>query len=451
MESEIASGNARLVFNLMLVFMSPVTGIISGKFPVRTILIYVTLIRSFIWCTFVPFLYVAGKYLKYLTTGRIIGNLQFYLLIAFDGALISILNAVDLDCGGLSILSSQYGLEITPIQKSQAIYTHLTVFDITFIFLNPLLALVTLLLVPLFNSVETGKASLDPTLSGDNSFTLENSGIEVPLLVAISVFQAFSTISIFFYKFGIPESTELEAKDNNQELEDYYVSISQERAQKVFENDEKLASPSQALGLREIKDKISSFFQGLMLIKEDKHIRNRIFCLAFETALEDVMISVIIPLTIIHISKDLLQRHIFKGQNSCVYWSSSSLIIVSLTLGFGKLSSFITTWKYKKDSMSNRNFEINATTEFECNFHPSEQSISSESIPSSNGFSITKSIQELLSEDNFSKIFLQISFADLTVAILPVSYSIATTYPEIIEVQIACKLSTLLHVFHADV
>lgn len=442
MESGLAAGNARLVFNLMLVIMSPISRFISEKLSMRTILVYVTMLRSFIWCSYLPFVYVVGRYLGYKSISNIIGNTQFYILIALDGALISLLNVVDLDCGGLNYLSNQYDIEITATQKSQAVYTHLTIFDITFILINPILAFSVLSLVVWNQSIQGINTTFSNNkLTKNNHSDLSNSGIEIPILIIISVFQALSTISIFFYKFGIPviKGSRLTTREDSGE---YYMDVNQERIQKVFEFEGNITNSPSKFSIKEIQSEISNFFEGFVFVSQDNNIRNRIFCLAFETAFEDVMISIIIPLTIIRISKELLENQYFETQNSKSYWASLSLLLVAITLGFGKLSSFIVTWKYQKKYIQNREFEFNANNDFECNFSTNNRTISSESTPSSTDISYSKFIIQFLNESNLNNLFLQISIADLSVILLPISVSVMKIYSELFFIQVTCKLST---------
>ncbi|KAH8581975.1 uncharacterized protein ELE39_003037 [Cryptosporidium sp. chipmunk genotype I] len=438
MESELAAGNARLVFNLILVIMSPVSRAISEKLSMRSILVYVTMLRSFIWNSYLPFVYVVGRYYGHESICEIIGSSQFYILIALDGVLISLLNVVDLDCGGLSYLSNQYDIEITATQKSQAVYTHLTIFDVSFILINPILALSILSLAVWYNSLKGANIEFSSKeLSEYNNFDLSNSGIEIPALIVISVFQTLSTTSIIFYKFGIPISKEL-SLTTNEDSGEYYLDVNQERAQKIFEFEENITSDPPKSNIKEIQNKIFNFSEGFAFVSQDINIRNRIFCLAFETALEDVMISIIIPLTMIHISKELVEKFSFETQNFKSYWASVSMLLVAITLGFGKLSSLIVTWKYQKEYIQNREFEVNANKEFECNFTTNNCTISSESTPSSTDISYSKFIFQFLNENNLNHLFLQISIADLSVIILPVSISIMKFYPQILLMQITC-------------
>ncbi|OII75055.1 uncharacterized protein cubi_03165 [Cryptosporidium ubiquitum] len=438
MESDLAAGNARLVFNLMLVIMSPVSRVISEKISMRIILVYVTMLRSFIWCSYLPFVYVVGRYFGYKSILEIIGNTQFYILIALDGALISLLNVVDLDCGGLNYLSNQYDIEITATQKSQAVYTHLTIFDVSFIVLNPILAFSILSLVIFRNSKQgINIVFSNQELTKYDNFDLSNSGIEIPILIIISVFQALSTTSIFFYKFGIPISKE-SSLTTSEDSGEYYMNVNQERAQKAFEYERSVANPSHKFSIKEIQNEISNFLEGFVFVSQDINIRNRIFCLAFETAFEDVMISIIIPLTIIHLSKELVEKIYLETQNLEDYWASISLFLVAITLGFGKLSSFIVTWKYQKEYIQNREFEVNANNDFEYNFSTNNRTISSEFTPPSTDISYSKFITQFLNESNLNHLFLQISIADLSVILLPVSISIMKIYSEFFFMQITC-------------
>ncbi|CUV07481.1 unnamed protein product [Cryptosporidium hominis] len=438
MESELAAGNARLVFNLMLVIMSPVSRVISEKFSMRTILVYVTMLRSFMWSSYLPFVYVVGRYYGHESIYEIIGNTQFYILMALDGVLISLLNVVDLDCGGLNYLSNQYDIEITATQKSQAVYTHLTIFDVSFVLLNPILAVSILCLVFWYNLMKVTNVEFsDMEFNKYINFNLGNSGIEIPALMIISIFQTLSTISIIYYKFGIPASKESRLT-TNEDSGEYYLNINQERAQKVFELEENTAGLVPRSTIKEIQNKISNFSEGFIFVCQDINIRNRIFCLAFETAFEDIMISIIIPLTIIHISKELLEKFSFEKQNPKSYWAPLSLLLVAITLGFGKLSSLIVTWKYQKEYIQNKEFEVNANKDFECNFSTENHTISSESTPSSTDISYSKFIFQFLNENTLNHLFLQISIADLSVIILPISISIMKFYSQFCFMQITC-------------
>ncbi|KAJ1613781.1 membrane protein [Cryptosporidium canis] len=270
MESDVAAGNARLVFNLMLIVVSPIARVISERAQMRSILVYVTMARSFVWCTYLPFLYLAGRYFGYKLIRETIGSAQFYAVIALDGALISLLNVVDLDCGGLSFLSHQFGIEITATQKSQAVYTHLTIFDASFILLNPILAFSILCSAVWYNSMRDSSAApgFGVELEDFNRLDLSQSGIETPIIIIISVFQALSTASILLYRLGMPDAREPGVK-SSEESGEYYMDFGQERAQRALESEHHAFSPSPGSITKDIRNNICKFSEGFEFVGQD--------------------------------------------------------------------------------------------------------------------------------------------------------------------------------------
>ncbi|KAH8739949.1 hypothetical protein FG386_001062 [Cryptosporidium ryanae] len=197
MNSEIASGVSRLIFNLMFIIMSPISGTLTLIFGMRNILIYSNTIRMFIWCTFCPMLYYIGNIYKYNKISDIIGTALFYILVGFDGILVSLININDLDCGGLNIISYENKFDITNMQKSQIIYTYLNLFDLTFIILNPLISISIFFIVNWYYNYTFNRGTLDNKKFNSN-------GTEIALLVVLTLFQIFTLLSIAFYRFGIP-------------------------------------------------------------------------------------------------------------------------------------------------------------------------------------------------------------------------------------------------------
>ncbi|KAH7648342.1 membrane protein [Cryptosporidium bovis] len=483
MDSEVVSGISRLIFNLIFIVMSPISGTLTLIFGMKNILVYANTTRIFIWCTFCPLLYYIGIVYKYSKMGDIIGLPLFYTLIGFDAILVSLVNINDLDCGGLGIISYENEFEITDIQKSQIIYTYLNLFDLTFIIINPSIStLIFFILCWYYRHIVLKNNTFNNISNNDDS--VNNNDIEIPILIILTLFQVLTFLSIIFYRFGIPSKknnfnscnsngldsniSEFEVKTNSDDyynvnvnndayrsckmsidrinstkLGDYfsnsedsilnengnvkydidenqdgdddgddddddynddYIDSSNEYCNNDSENRDddnqsnndmdilpdhkscvynlskkKFGKKNKRLKLRDkltftlIKYKVLNSIQDIYEMKYSKIQLFRAISLGFETGMEDAMMTCIIPLFIIHLSKKLTIFDNFIIDNKTIklfsglydqnikktYLASISLLIVSFVFSIGKLSNLILKLIYKKDLFINHSFHIN--------------------------------------------------------------------------------------------
>ncbi|KAK6589501.1 membrane protein [Cryptosporidium xiaoi] len=486
MDSEIVSGISRLIFNLIFIVMSPISGTLTLIFGMKNILVYANTTRIFIWCTFCPLLYYIGIVYKYSKMADIIGLPLFYILIGFDAILVSLVNINDLDCGGLGIISYENEFEITDIQKSQIIYTYLNLFDLTFIIINPSIStLIFFILCWYYRHIVLKNNTFNNISNNDNS--VNNNGIEIPILIILTLFQLLTFLSIIFYRFGIPSkknnfnicnssgldsntsefevrtnsdnydnvdvnndvyrsfkmnidlinSTELgnyfsnsedsilnenvkhdigesqDIDDDGNDDDDYDYDYNVDEIDSINEycnndyenldndiksNDDMSILPNQKscvynllkkkfckknkrLKLRDkltftlIKNIVLNSIQDIYEMKYSRIQLFRAISLGFETGMEDAMMTCIIPLFIIHLSKKLTIFDNFIIDNKTIklfsglydqnikktYLASISLLIVSFVFSIGKLSNLILKLIYKKYLFINHKFNINTS------------------------------------------------------------------------------------------
>ena len=83
------------------------------RFSVKSILLRTTALRAVVWVVLVPLCW-------FLFSSDLVGATSSYsalyacllMLLFFDGIAVAFSNVVDIDCGGLDLIASQYGLEV---------------------------------------------------------------------------------------------------------------------------------------------------------------------------------------------------------------------------------------------------------------------------------------------------------------------------------------------------
>ncbi|EEA06835.1 uncharacterized protein CMU_015110 [Cryptosporidium muris RN66] len=458
LENDTASGSTRLTFNIALVLMCPIAGAIADHMPIRTILLFVSISRALMWCTIIPTVYIIGLIIGYNSFVEIVSLKQFCIITALDGILVALANAVDLDCGGLEILSYQYNISITDIQKSQAIATHQAIFDFSFILLNPLIAIISIYSVhfiyKLGNEHNTKVESFyNKHSSSSLHYPLGNSGVEIPLLVVTIFFQLFSFLSIIIYKCGIPaierytESSTVTDEVYHAAPKSNFSSEDEESVKSLKSMDESIpyntysesCTPKQS----EILARIIDIYEGYNLVKTNKRLRNRIILLALETAMEDAMVSTSIPLCAIQIAKSSLSQFSGSIEDPMKFWAALSGFIAVAAIGIGKLSSCIVTWKFQQRIQSNYALVVQPPSN---DLHSSCRS----SIPNSNTTNVSSSSifpdQEanpglarhtywiLSSVQNFRVLYSFVLAADLSVILLPISFFLILSNTRLISI-----------------
>lgn len=159
----LAVGTTRLVFNLALVLMSPLAGTVAENTNIQTLLNYTTWGRLFIWCCCIPasWFYFAS-YLGSFTSFYVC----FLILMFLDGIQVSFANVVDIDCGGLDTLATQYKLSIGSYLRDRFNRIHQIVFDLSFILLTPPVAFLIWQIAFRFDHHNVSKKTLLSYVSG---------------------------------------------------------------------------------------------------------------------------------------------------------------------------------------------------------------------------------------------------------------------------------------------
>ncbi|OII72349.1 hypothetical protein cand_012990 [Cryptosporidium andersoni] len=440
LENDTASGSTRLTFNIALVLMCPIAGAIADHIPIRTILLFVSISRALIWCTIIPTVYIIGHTIGYNSFVEIVSLRQFCIITAFDGILVALANAVDLDCGGLEILSHQHNISITDIQKSQAIATHQAIFDFSFILLNPLIAIISIYSVhfiyKLGNEHDTKVESFyNKHSSSSLHYPLGNSGVEIPLLYGIPAIERYTESSTT----AADEVYHAAPKSNfSSEDEESVKSLKSMDKSIPYNTYSESWIPKQS----EILARIIDIYEGYNLVKTNKRLRNRIILLALETAMEDAMVSTSIPLCAIQIAKSSLSQFSGSTEDPMKFWAALSGFIAVAAIGIGKLSSYIVTWKFQQRIQSNYALVVQPPSN---DLHSSCRS----SIPNSNTTNVSFSIfldQEanpelarhtywiLSSVQNSRVLYSFVLAADLSVILLPISFFLILSNTRLISI-----------------
>ncbi|PHJ25456.1 transmembrane protein [Cystoisospora suis] len=318
-----AVGITRAAFNLALVVVSPLAGAVAERASIRRLLATSTVTRVLIWSVAVPAAWIllkndperAGWFLPCLVG-----------LMFFDGVQVAFANVVDIDCGGLDTLSAQYNLPVDDTLRNKLNGCHQTVFDLSFILFTPPIALCVYLfsqhLEPLVPS------SWVPYLGTDTGvFALVSSmGL---------VFFLLSAVSLGCYLVGIPRKVSSSLYSGSSGSDGSLSAGGQggdERGSRsvlggsgsggmgssmrggpgfltdtVGDNESETSETQTDLSsihtlslFQETVSRLEDVRDGFLIVLREKELGWRLVFLAFETALEDSMVSVVIPELALH-------------------------------------------------------------------------------------------------------------------------------------------------------
>ena len=202
LHSDVAVGANRVAFNLALLCLSPIAGVLAERLATRKILLATTCARMVIWSALLPCAYFA-----FMTGGEddsaaalsASSNAMYWSLLVFsllDGASVAFANVVDIDMGGLDLLAGQHGVPVGDRLRNKFNAVHQLCFDGSMIAFAPAMALVSYALAVKFrHGAGTDK---DP----EDMLEADAGGI---VLVFALVFFVLSAVSLYYYKARIPK------------------------------------------------------------------------------------------------------------------------------------------------------------------------------------------------------------------------------------------------------
>lgn len=321
----VAVGMTRLVFNLALVFVSPIAGVVSEKVPIHSLLTLTTWGRFLIWCCFIPTSWILTGF--YHLPSPIF--YAFFLCFVFlDGVQVAFANIMDIDCGGLLTLAHQYKLQINDRLSERFNRIHQTMFDVSFIFLTPPVAFVVWRLAVLL------RPPCDTTVD-----SIECIRKDVAFLLA-GVCGAFGCLSLYtlwnYRAFSLHPPSAYHNEDDYITQRDLSLPMMRDQEQfrrsrassftpvdsspcrwkrspdgsvemrrSVDASEESANSESSCHRIRTIRDRFEDVKDGFSGIFKERALGWRLLFLAVETAFEDAVVSVILPQVALNMTPQL--------------------------------------------------------------------------------------------------------------------------------------------------
>ncbi|PFH34018.1 hypothetical protein BESB_071700 [Besnoitia besnoiti] len=310
--NDSAVGITRAAFNLALVLVSPLAGAVAERASIRRLLGTTTVTRLLIWSAAVP---AAWLFLKNDLDRPDLFLLCLVALMFFDGVQVAFANVVDIDCGGLDTLSAQYDLPVDDSLRNKMNGCHQMVFDLSFIVFTPPIAFgVYLLSLHLHHLLPD---SWLPYLGSD-------SGVFALVSSMSFIFCVLSVVSLGCYVFGLPRrsarqffypeggshdgscyegsggghtssaegtSDEMASSSRGNRL----LTDTVDNDSETSETQTDLSSVHTLSLFQETASRLEDVRDGLLIVLREKELGWRLVFLAFETALEDSMVSVVIP------------------------------------------------------------------------------------------------------------------------------------------------------------
>lgn len=347
-DNPMAVGFGRIAFNVGLLIASPIANTIPRHCPsiraIKRVLLTTTLGRLALWAIVMPILSFAyltlvidhesktsitpntspssdapqsNAYEPYILTAL------FVSLLA-DGVCVACANTVDIDCGGVEAIGDACRTRVSDHTRYRFTSLHQLVFDATFILASPFFILIAML---------STRASAASDSHGGKvewiSDRLLGSSLPLTLFVATS-FVATSVLSSCFYSrlpsqpkikhtqhkpdprhsnrdhFNIDhyafkscsESDAYEEGRGRSGPRDFYAPLHSPTVHgRPSSSGQRSKSPSRkALIAAEYLRKLEEITFGWTLCVNNHQLRYRLMILAMETALEDAMVSVILPM-----------------------------------------------------------------------------------------------------------------------------------------------------------
>lgn len=287
----------RGAFNLALLLAAPSAVDAAETYPIRSMLLITTLIRLVIWSLLIPaswFLLVCLFPMTNVFTATLVS------LMFLDGVSVAYSNSVDIDCGGLDILAKTYHLPITDYLRYRYITLHQSIFDYSFVLFTPL--------------VVAGIAWFG-TRDYMLNFRYGEKGM-LPMVGGISIVYAILACgTLYYYNKGLPKPQQI---PRNAALAEPLTKPPG-------------LTPTYPTGVSIYSTKCTEALDGLLIVLVNSSLRWRVICLSIETALEDVMVSVIVPMLSVH-----LTPIVFNDSNICL-----TLLLSCCLVAIGKLGGIV--------------------------------------------------------------------------------------------------------------
>ncbi|KAL8274620.1 hypothetical protein Esti_001449 [Eimeria stiedai] len=218
----LAVGVLRAAFNAALVLLSPLASAAAETISMRSLLLSTTAARWLVWGVGIPAAWV-GMCVH-------LSRPDWFLFIALslvflDGIQVAFSNVVDVDCGGLDALSAQLELPLLSSLRDRFGRLHNLTFNLSFILFTPPVALLLLHLCPSWLPLPLCLSTFTGTEGGLGAFLqrlLETVGAPPPsrcseclclLLGQGFVFGCLSLLSLCFYAFGLPSQQRSQTGD----------------------------------------------------------------------------------------------------------------------------------------------------------------------------------------------------------------------------------------------
>ncbi|CBZ55004.1 hypothetical protein NCLIV_054310 [Neospora caninum Liverpool] len=307
--SDNAVGITRSAFNLALVLVSPLAGAVAERASIRRLLATTTVTRLLIWSAAVP---AAWIFFKNDLDRPDLFLVCLVVLMFCDGVQVAFANVVDIDCGGLDTLSAQYSLPIDDSLRNKLNGCHQVVFDLSFILFTPPIAFGVYVL-----SQHLGHLLPEPWLP----YLGQDPGVFSLVSSMSFVFCVLSAVSLGCYLFGLPRrnAAHLSYGEGGSSDESCYEGSagqagSGRRRQEggvasrenglldtvdnyseTSETQTDLSSAHTLSLFQETVSRLEDVRDGFLIVLKERELGWRLVFLAFETALEDSMVSVVIP------------------------------------------------------------------------------------------------------------------------------------------------------------
>ena len=196
LHQDSAVGSMRLAFNITMALLSPIAGVFAERAAVRKMLSYTTMGRFVVWAVLLPAAYAGASYSS-ISYHAALATLYAALVVMslLDGACVAFSNVVDIDMGGLDMLALQHHIPITDKTRNFFNSVHTIAFDASMIALAPAMAFLSRYLSHVIRT--------DAPDADDKSElgTLEAGGI---VAVFAGVFLVASIVSLVCYLKYIP-------------------------------------------------------------------------------------------------------------------------------------------------------------------------------------------------------------------------------------------------------
>ncbi|KYK70060.1 putative transmembrane protein [Toxoplasma gondii TgCatPRC2] len=306
--SDNAVGITRAAFNLALVLVSPLAGAVAERASIRRLLATTTVTRLLIWSVAVP---AAWIFFKNDLDRPDLFLLSLVALMFCDGVQVAFANVVDIDCGGLDTLSAQYSLPIDDRLRNRLNGCHQMVFDLSFILFTPPIAFGVYILSQHLSHL-LPEAWLPYLGSDPGVFSLVSS--------MSFIFCVLSAISLGCYLFGLPRKTLFYGESSSDEScyegsagghpgtdrrrsgggaacprGNGLLADTVDNYSETSETHTDLSSAHTLSLFQETVSRLEDVRDGFLIVLKEKELGWRLVFLAFETALEDSMVSVVIP------------------------------------------------------------------------------------------------------------------------------------------------------------